>query len=46
MSRKRVIMSLKASFKCIGRPYPILLDKHGNIMDGRTVSGRMRTGLK
>jgi len=39
-------MGLKASFKRVGRLYSILLDKHGDIMDGGTVSRRRRTGLK
>lgn len=30
-----MIMGLKASFKRVGRLYSILLDKHGNIIDGR-----------
>jgi hypothetical protein len=30
-----VITGLKASSKRVGRLYPILLDKHGNIIDGR-----------
>lgn len=34
MSRKDAISELKASSKRVGRLYPILLDKHGNIIDG------------
>jgi len=34
MSRKDVISELKASSKRVGRLYPILLDRHGNIIDG------------
>lgn len=30
-----MIIGLKASSKRVGRLYPILLDKHGNIIDGR-----------
>ena len=35
MSHKRVISGLKASSERVGRLYPILLDKHGNVIDGR-----------
>lgn len=35
MSRKHVISDLKASSERVGRLYPILLDKHANIIDGR-----------
>jgi len=34
MSRKDAISELRASSKRVGRLYPILLDKHGNIIDG------------
>ena len=34
MSRKDVISELRASGNRVGRLYPILLDKHGNIIDG------------
>jgi hypothetical protein len=34
MSRKDAISELKASSKRVGRLYPILLDRHGNIIDG------------
>ncbi len=34
MSRKDAILELRASSKRVGRLYPILLDKHGNIIDG------------
>jgi ParB-like chromosome segregation protein Spo0J len=35
VSRKDVISGLKASGERVGRLYPILLDKHGNIIDGQ-----------
>ena len=35
MSRERVISDLKASCDRVGRLYPILLDRHGNVVDGR-----------
>jgi len=34
MSRKAAISELRASSKRVGRLYPILLDRHGNIIDG------------
>ena len=34
MSQKRVVSDLKASSERVGRLYPILLDKHGNVIDG------------
>ncbi|MDH5266091.1 MAG: hypothetical protein OEW62_00280 [Candidatus Bathyarchaeota archaeon] len=34
MIRKDAISELKASSKRVGRLYPILLDKHGNVIDG------------
>jgi hypothetical protein len=34
MSRKDAISELRASSKRVGKLYPILLDRHGNIMDG------------
>jgi len=34
MSRKDAISELRASSKRVGRLYPILLDRHGNIIDG------------
>jgi len=34
MSRKEAILELRASSKRVGRLYPILLDRHGNIIDG------------
>ena len=34
MSRKDTISELRASSKRVGRLYPILLDRHGNIIDG------------
>jgi hypothetical protein len=34
MSRKDAISELRASGKRVGRLYPILLDRHGNIIDG------------
>jgi hypothetical protein len=34
MSRKDEILELRASSKRVGKLYPILLDKHGNIIDG------------
>jgi hypothetical protein len=34
MSRKDGISELRASSKRVGRLYPILLDRHGNIIDG------------
>lgn len=35
VSRKRLISDLKASSQRVGRLYPILLDGHGNIIDGQ-----------
>jgi len=35
VSRKRVITDLKASCERIGRLHPTLLDRHGNVIDGR-----------
>ena len=35
MSRRRVILDLKALSKHVGKLYPILLDRHGNVIDGR-----------
>lgn len=35
MSHKSVISDLKASSERVGRLYPILLNKHGNVIDGR-----------
>jgi len=35
MSRKRVVSDLKASSERVGRLYPVLLDRHGNIIDGQ-----------
>jgi ParB-like chromosome segregation protein Spo0J len=35
VSQKDVISGLKASGERVGRLYPILLDKHGNLVDGR-----------
>jgi ParB-like chromosome segregation protein Spo0J len=35
MSQKDVISGLKTSGERVGRLYPILVDKHGNIVDGR-----------
>ena len=34
MSQKDAISELRASSKRVGRLYPILLDRHGNIIDG------------
>jgi hypothetical protein len=34
MSRKEAILELRASSKRVGSLYPILLDRHGNIIDG------------
>jgi len=34
MSRKDAILELRASSKRVGRLYPILVDRHGNIIDG------------
>jgi len=35
VSRKRVVSDLKASSERVGRLYPVLLDRHGNIIDGQ-----------
>jgi len=35
VSRKYVISDLKASSERVGRLYPVLLDRHGNIIDGQ-----------
>ncbi|MHA1712025.1 MAG: hypothetical protein ACTSUS_08220 [Candidatus Freyarchaeota archaeon] len=34
MGQKRVVSDLKVSSERVGRFYPILVDKHGNVIDG------------
>jgi len=35
MTHKRVVSDLKASSERVGRLYPVLLDRHGNVIDGQ-----------
>jgi len=35
VSQKRVVSDLKASSERVGRLYPILLDRYGNVIDGQ-----------
>jgi len=35
VSGKHVVSDLKASSERVGRLYPVLLDRHGNVIDGR-----------
>ncbi|MDH5770231.1 MAG: hypothetical protein OEZ25_02945 [Candidatus Bathyarchaeota archaeon] len=35
MTRKRVISDLRASCERVGGLYSILLDRHGNVIDGQ-----------